>query len=232
MTVTAAPHINLMSSNISLSPIINAQAIPFPLSGETAAVETYADKVEALRSKIGARTVEDVVKEELVSTGSRVPSSLADLVAKLGESEDPAAQRAYEGFLSWAEDVDIWLESFYEEFGAELPTASATAATEAELASGRLASASAVRSDVSAVESAFWTKAAEIESQLKGLASLLDNLPAVQTSPEQIRELVLGEYIALVEDARTAVADELAKANELTSAGSATLPAEIKPQLA
>lgn len=190
-------------------------------------METFADKVEALRAQVGARTVEDVVKSAIKTAQSYEPVSLAEAVAMLGQSEDPAAQRAYEGFVAWAEDVEEWLEDFTEEWGAEVPSSAATSEAEEQLSG-----ATNERSAVTPVEKAFWTKAVEIEGQLQSLASLMDDIKESPVSPELVRKLVLQEYQQFVEDARTAVEDELSKADDITGTSASEIPAELKPQLA
>lgn len=190
-------------------------------------METFADKVEALRTQVGARTVEDVVKSAIKTAQSYEPASLAEAVAMLGQSEDPAAQRAYEGFVTWAEDVDEWLEDFGEEWGEEVPSSAATSEAEEQLSG-----ASNARSEVTPVEKAFWTKAVEIEGELQSLASLVDDIKESPVSPELVRKLVLQEYQQFVEDARAAVEDELTKADDITGTSASEIPAELKPQLA
>ncbi|RMZ52906.1 hypothetical protein APUTEX25_001025, partial [Auxenochlorella protothecoides] len=208
------------------------QGIPFPLSGEKTAVAQYKDRVEALRSEVGARTVEDAVREELAAAAARQPASLAELTAALSASSDPAAVAAHDALVAWAQDVSDWLEDFEDRRGDDLPDAAATAAVEAELASGRLLSGPDARSDVHPAESEFWTKAAEWEAGLERVGALLAALPEVPITDARVAELVTGEYQALVDQARTVVADELAKADDLTGAGTGGLPEEIKPKLA
>lgn len=206
------------------------QNIPFPLSGEPGAVAAYKDKVEALRAQVGARTVEEEVRDGLAAASLR-PKTLEELEEAL-DSDEPALQPAQDAYEVWEEEVSAWLTAFEKRYGSVIPSDAATEAAEAEVDwSGK---ATSKRRELHPAEIEFWTKAKEFQVKLGRIADLIPYDPAaatVQPSDAEVKRAVLSEYQTLVDEARAAVAEDLAKADSITQSGEAALPAEVKPKL-
>lgn len=190
----------------------------------------YKDKVEALRAQVGARTVEEEVRDGLAASSLR-PKNLDELQALL-DSEDPALLPAQEAYDAWEEDVEAWLTGFEKRYAGAIPDDAATDAAEAEV--DWAGKAAPKRKELSPAEIEFWSKAKEWKIRLGRIADLIPYDPAAATaqpSEAEVKAAVQAEYQKLADEARATVTEDLAKADSIANTGAATLPAEVKPQL-